>query len=386
MDKKLPIYDIVLSEDDLSQGVGMISLVDDPAIKVNWIKLAKQTSLSFKSDKEKQMLYGPFLIPNMLIYRSDEHNGEYYVRFSREEIDKIATKFNEDLNSKNINFMHSDVKVDAFVAQNWLIENEQDKSRGLGFDLPEGTWFGGVKVKDNNFWQDKVKSEEVKGFSVEILADLELSLKNKENNMKKLEFASATLQNGTVVYYDGELAVGTAVFLDEALTEKAPDADHVAEDGTIVVTVDGVVTEIRPIEAGNLAGDGPCYEGYEQLGMKTVDGKEVPNCVPVKDGKPEPSTMAIDPNTGSELPAAITPEEVSMMIDNRFGELMEEITRIKIMVEGNEKGMEDYKKQIDEKFSTTPATGSIKKPESKVDDKFATAEARIKEFARKYNK
>ena len=299
MDKKLPIYDIVLSEDDLSQGVGMISLVDDPAIKVNWIKLAKQTSLSFKSDKEKQMLYGPFLIPNMLIYRSDEHNGEYYVRFSREEIDKIATKFNEDLNSKNINFMHSDVKVDAFVAQNWLIENEQDKSRGLGFDLPEGTWFGGVKVKDNNFWQDKVKSEEVKGFSVEILADLELSLKNKENNMKKLKFASATLQDGTVVYYDGELAVGTAVFLDEALTEKAPDADHVAEDGTIVVTVDGVVTEIRPIEAGNLAGDGPCYEGYEQVGMKTVDGKEVPNCVPVKDGKPEPSTMAIDPNTGS---------------------------------------------------------------------------------------
>ena len=386
MDKKLPIYDIVLSEDDLSQGVGMISLVDDPAIKVNWIKLAKQTSLSFKSDKEKQMLYGPFLIPNMLIYRSDEHNGEYYVRFSREEIDKIATKFNEDLNSKNINFMHSDVKVDAFVAQNWLIENEQDKSRGLGFDLPEGTWFGGVKVKDNNFWQDKVKSEEVKGFSVEILADLELSLKNKENNMKKLEFASATLQDGTVVYYDGELAVGTAVFLDEALTEKAPDADHVAEDGTIVVTVDGVVTEIRPIEAGNLAGDGPCYEGYEQVGMKTVDGKEVPNCVPVKDGKPEPSTMAIDPNTGSELPAAITPEEVSMMIDNRFGELMEEITRIKIMVEGNDKGMEEYKKQIDEKFSTTPATGSIKKPESKVDDKFATAEARIKEFARKYNK
>ena len=386
MDKKLPIYDIVLSEDDLTQGVGMISLVDDPAIKVNWIKLAKQTSLSFKSDKDKQMLYGPFLIPNMLIYRSDEHNGEYYVRFSREEIDKIATKFNEDLNSKNINFMHSDVKVDAFVAQNWLIENEQDKSRGLGFDLPEGTWFGGVKVKDNNFWQDKVKSEEVKGFSVEILADLELSLKNKENNMKKLEFASATLQDGTVVYYDGELAVGTAVFLDEALTEKAPDADHVAEDGTIVVTVDGVVTEIRPIEAGNLAGDGPCYEGYEQVGMKTVDGKEVPNCVPVKDGKPEPSTMAIDPNTGSELPAAITPEEVSMMIDNRFGELMEELTRLKIMVEGNDKGMEEYKKQIDEKFSSTPATGSIKKSESKVDDKFATAEARIKEFARKYNK
>ena len=24
----------------------------------------------------------------------------------------------------------------------------------------------------------------------------------------------------------------------------------------------------------------PCWEGYEQVGMKTKDGKEVPNCVP----------------------------------------------------------------------------------------------------------
>jgi hypothetical protein len=177
MDKQLPIYDIVLNDDD--QGVGMISLVDDPAIKVNWIKLAKQNPMMFKTDVERQMLYGPFLIPNMLIYRFDAQNGEYYVRFSKEQIDKIATKFNEDLNNRNINFMHSDVKVDGFVAQNWVIEGDQDKSKSLGFDLSEGTWFGGVKIKDTEFCKDKVKSEEVKGFSVEILADLELSLKNK---------------------------------------------------------------------------------------------------------------------------------------------------------------------------------------------------------------
>lgn len=26
----------------------------------------------------------------------------------------------------------------------------------------------------------------------------------------------------------------------------------------------------------------PCWEGYEQIGTKTLDGREVPNCVPVK--------------------------------------------------------------------------------------------------------
>jgi len=29
--------------------------------------------------------------------------------------------------------------------------------------------------------------------------------------------------------------------------------------------------------------DGPCWKGYEQIGMKDKNGKQVPNCVPVKE-------------------------------------------------------------------------------------------------------
>ncbi len=29
----------------------------------------------------------------------------------------------------------------------------------------------------------------------------------------------------------------------------------------------------------------PCWETYEQVGMKTKNGKQVPNCVPKKRGK-----------------------------------------------------------------------------------------------------
>jgi hypothetical protein len=343
MEKKLPIYDIVLSEDDLKQGVGMISLVDDPAIKVNWIKLSNQKPLTFKSDTEKQMLYGPFLIPNMLIYRNDEENGEYYVRFSKEEIEKIATKFNEDLNNKNINLMHTDVKVDGFVSQNWLIESEQDKSKGLGFDLPEGTWFGGVKIKDSEFWKDKVKNEEVKGFSVEILADLELSLKNKEKIMEKqIKLGSANLKNGVTVYWDGDFGMGTDIFVDEALTERAPDADHVLEDGTIVTTENGKVVEIQ---------------------VSAIEEEE---------------DLAVEPTSSQ----ALTSEEVSQMIESRFSVLMEEITALKSLVETKETELNSFKSEVNEKFSSTPAAESIKKVEAKNDTKFSAVEARIKEFAR----
>ena len=347
--RELPIYDIKLSDD--SQGVGFISLVDEPAIGVDWIKLSSQAQLSFKVDKEKQLLYGPFLIPNKLIYRHDEKMGEYYVRFSKEEIEKIASKFNEDLNNKNINFQHSDQKVEAFVASNWMIEGEQDKSRNMGFDLPEGTWFGGVKVKDSLFWTDKVKTDEVKGFSVEILADLELALKNKEQKMEKqIKLGTATLKDGVTVYWDGEFGMGTAIFIDEALTQPAPDADHVLEDGTIVTTEAGKVVEIQVSSV------------EEEASKKKKDEEMIDEDMPTS--------------------AAMTPEEVSSMIDARFTELMDEITRLKELVGQKDETMSEFKKEVEEKFSMTAATKSITKAEPKQDDKFSKVEARIREFAK----
>ncbi len=55
--------------------------------------------------------------------------------------------------------------------------------------------------------------------------------------------------------------------------------------------------EIKYPEKKKLEDEGgdPCWEGYEQIGMKELDGKMVPNCVPiekqkkVKEGFPIPS-------------------------------------------------------------------------------------------------
>jgi hypothetical protein len=57
------------------------------------------------------------------------------------------------------------------------------------------------------------------------------------------------------------------------------------------------LSDIKPSKFQPLEKDenDPCYEDYVQLGTKIVDGKEVPNCVPleaskvVKEGFPIPS-------------------------------------------------------------------------------------------------
>lgn len=32
----------------------------------------------------------------------------------------------------------------------------------------------------------------------------------------------------------------------------------------------------------NIFKTNPCWDGYEQIGMKDKNGKQVPNCVPIK--------------------------------------------------------------------------------------------------------
>ena len=39
--------------------------------------------------------------------------------------------------------------------------------------------------------------------------------------------------------------------------------------------------------------ENPCWKGYEMVGMKTKDGKEVPNCVPKNEGSESDSDMAV---------------------------------------------------------------------------------------------
>ena len=42
-------------------------------------------------------------------------------------------------------------------------------------------------------------------------------------------------------------------------------------------------TKYRGINLFAEEGEDPCTEGYEQYGMKDMDGRQVPNCIPIKE-------------------------------------------------------------------------------------------------------
>jgi len=66
----------------------------------------------------------------------------------------------------------------------------------------------------------------------------------------EVKLAEATLEDGTIIYYDGDmLGVDIAIFTDEALTIAVETGEYVLENGDTFVVTDGVITEYTPIVA-----------------------------------------------------------------------------------------------------------------------------------------
>ncbi len=121
----------------------------------------------FQTDDEKRMVVGPAMVPDLKIFRRDVFGNPYYVFFSAETIKMIAEKYMRNKYIDNNDTNHDGKAVsDVYVVESWIKEDKEDKSNKYGYsDLPVGTWFVSMKVRNDEVWK-KVKNGELKGFSV----------------------------------------------------------------------------------------------------------------------------------------------------------------------------------------------------------------------------
>ena len=90
--------------------------------------------------------------------------------FSKDTVKKIAFKYLKDKNISNVNIEHNPKNSldDVSLVESWIVTDpKNDKSNQYGYELPLGTWFGIVQVKDKDVFEKYVESGVVKGFSLE---------------------------------------------------------------------------------------------------------------------------------------------------------------------------------------------------------------------------
>lgn len=179
MAKKIKKYKVGLDSETYK-----ISIVSEPAIEEDYVALSKQDEVEVKlSSDERHICYGPALIPNKDIYRNNGEQ-EFYINFTEESIVKMSQDFMKNYRQHEVNLQHEENVDEVFVAESWIVEDPyKDKANALGFNVPKNTWMIGMKVNNIDTWE-RVKSGELKGFSVESAIHLEEFNKQNENTME----------------------------------------------------------------------------------------------------------------------------------------------------------------------------------------------------------
>jgi len=136
--------------------------------KINSIEKEKMSKQNFAIDSEdKKIVIGPAMIPDQKIFRKDGKGNPYQVFFSAETIRMISEKYMRNKYIDNNDTEHNGKAAsDVYVIESWIKEDMEDKSNKYGFnELPIGTWFVSMKVKNDEVW-NKIKNKELNGFSV----------------------------------------------------------------------------------------------------------------------------------------------------------------------------------------------------------------------------
>jgi hypothetical protein len=186
MDKKRIVKCVI--DENGKLGLTAMGLVDMPAIEENWVALSSTKIKLASVDNERRMLYGAALIPEKLILRIDKNNEEYYMTFDKAIIETLAHDFYKKNLHHTTNLQHAYPVTGVTIVESWLKEGDSDKSLALGLsDLPNGTWFIGAKVDDDNVWNE-VKSGNIRGFSIEgmfVEEAVEMKVQSVESSLLK---------------------------------------------------------------------------------------------------------------------------------------------------------------------------------------------------------
>ena len=232
------------------------------------LKDTTEMNVKFSTDEMKYDITAVVFQPNQKIYRWDaETNSPYWVFMSRDTIRKMLMKYSRIKAGKPvINIEHSNQIIsleDAYTYENWLVGDDplQDKSYKIfGRTFEPGTWLTTIHFKNKELFNEYILSNSTRGVSLEG-SFMEVPF----NFMKeKEEFVSPN---------PGE---SEDDFIGRCMGELVGEFPDMEQRLAVCYSYYKERFDFP---------DGTCWDGFEPYGTKIVDGREVPNCVPIRASK-----------------------------------------------------------------------------------------------------
>lgn len=180
----------------LENGLNILSMVESPAIEVEYLKMNKENELELKFEilnEEKRIVIAPAMIPDLVIPRVNKQGIKYSVYFDKETIFESLVKLSQEQKDQNIDVNHSQQLIKGATIIEKFITDEKRVQSVKGFEnLPIGTLYFTAFVTDEQLWND-IKDKKINGWSIDgayTLEETDVELTEDEINflIKKGQF------------------------------------------------------------------------------------------------------------------------------------------------------------------------------------------------------
>jgi len=169
----MKLFELIIENED-TDGIFAISMVDDPAIMAWGTYFGKEEQRFAEVDKEQSLFIAPILIPNRAILRVDGEGNPYNVVIRPEVVKRLSQLYLEKKYQDQVTVEHKDKVEGITLVESWIKESAtKDKSLLYNLQAPIGSWLGVFKI-DNEEMRDKFRKGEVSAVSIEGLFEHKL--------------------------------------------------------------------------------------------------------------------------------------------------------------------------------------------------------------------
>lgn len=275
--KGLPVYAANVFDEET--GIFKVAICDNPAIESGFQAFGEEKQVLKYSvqDEEQRIVLGCLMRSSYPIYRRNADGFEYFIVYTSDTIEQMASKWLASQNVNNINLNHQEgTDQDGIYLMQAFIKDTDKGISPIGFeDIEDGSLFAQYKIMNDDVWA-AIKEGTYVGFSLEGLFGVEpmeeeFSKQEQNNNNQKIEkymskltkikevlksllveFGEVSTDKGLIIWdTDEELKIGDAVHtIDENGNDiELEDGTYTTEDKKQIVVKGGIVEDIIDDEA-----------------------------------------------------------------------------------------------------------------------------------------
>lgn len=273
----IPVY--AANVFDAETGIFKVAICDNPAIQSGFQAFGEEKQVLKYSvqDEEQRIVLGCLMRSSYPIYRRNADGFEYFIVYTSDTIEQMASKWLASQNVNNINLNHQEgTDQDGIYLMQAFIKDTDKGISPIGFeDIEDGSLFAQYKIMNDDVWA-AIKEGTYVGFSLEGLFGVEpmeeeFSKQEQNNNNQKIEkymskltkikevlksllveFGEVSTDKGLIIWdTDEELKIGDAVHtIDEDGNDiQLEDGTYTTEDKKQIVVKGGIVEDIIDDEA-----------------------------------------------------------------------------------------------------------------------------------------